>query len=632
MIKLLIYISGIHSVKRLAQTFSRNFSQCNLKKHSFSWRYFVKFTKASVDKQLIIHETFHTSKEVLMVEKNNKRFLLMEDDLGVATLLKRKLARLGYEIDHSVNGEQGLKMCAEQHYDMLIIDHKMPVYSGLDVIRKLSELDDPPPAIMVTGAGDESIAVQALKLGAHDYIVKDATSGYMELLPTVIDQVFHKITLEKEKAQAEAALKESESRYRCLVELSPDAIFVLSQNRISFTNAAGVRLLGAENSEGLIGDNQDAYIDKADRRLFLETVEQCAANKTGVKRFESRFTKVDGTRLDVDLKMAYISYEGKPAVLLVARDITSKKRAELEISHMNDELEQVVEDQNKQLTNLHNEMETATKKLNMAQMATGALHNVKNVLNSLIVGTSMMSRILGNSKVGRVGKVAQLLQENQSELGAFLSEGERGKFLPNFLTSLAGNLEKEHDMVHQELQGLIKNLEHIKFSIQLQLSHTRLSEGSEFLNLNEMVTDALDVNKTAIQRNHVVIRREGPILPPIPGNRHKVLQVLVNLIGNGVNALEDVDASNRVMTITTEMPGERLVSVAVSDTGVGISKENLADIFTYGFTTRDTGHGFGLHSCLQLASEMGGSLAAHSDGVGKGASFKLTLPVNFEES
>lgn len=571
--------------------------------------------------------TFPVPDEVAMVEKNNKRFLFMEDDVGVARLLQRKLERLGYTVDHAVNGEVGLRMCGEQHYHMLIVDHKMPVYSGLDVIRKLADMEDPPPAIMVTGAGDESIAVQALKLGAHDYIVKDATSGYMELLPTVIDQVFHKITLEREKAQAEAALKESENRYRCLVELSPDAIYVISAGRIAFTNDAGVRLLGAAHQDDVIGQSQDAFVNDQDRRLFLETVEQCSCDHDQVQRFESKFKRMDGGDLDVDVKMAYISYGGKPAVQLVSRDISSRKRAELEISHMNDELEQVVEEQNQQLGNLHDEMEAATQKLNMAQMATGALHNVKNVLNSLIVGTSMMSRILGNSKVGRVGKVAQLLQENQSELGAFLSEGERGKFLPNFLTSLAGNLEKEQEMVHQELQGLIKNLEHIKFSIQLQLSHTRLSEGSEFLNLNEVVTDALDVNRSAIQRNHVVIRREGATLPPIPGNRHKVLQVLVNLIGNGVNALEDVEPSARVMTLTTSMPGENQVSVSVSDTGVGISKENLADIFTYGFTTRDTGHGFGLHSCLQLASEMGGSLSAHSDGVGKGASFTLTLPV-----
>ena len=566
-----------------------------------------------------------------MVEKNNKRFLFMEDDVGVARLLQRKLERLGYTVDHAENGEVGLRMCAEQHYHMLIIDHKMPIYSGLDVISKLSDMEDPPPAIMVTGAGDESIAVQALKLGAHDYIVKDATSGYMELLPTVIDQVFHKITLEREMAESEAALKESESRYRCLVELSPDAIFVITQGRIAFSNDSGLKMLGAADPDSLIGQTQDAFVNKEDRRLFLLTVEQCITEREKVHRLESRFTRMNGTMVDVDVKMAYISYGGKPAVQLVGRDITSRKRAELEISHMNDELETVVEEQNQQLGNLHNEMETATRKLNMAQMATGALHNVKNVLNSLIVGTSMMSRILGNSKVGRVGKVAQLLQENQSELGAFLSEGERGKFLPNFLTSLAGNLEKEHDMVHQELQGLIKNLEHIKFSIQLQLSHTRLSEGSEFLNLNEVVTDALEVNRSAIQRNNVVIKREGSTLPPIPGNRHKVLQVLVNLIGNSVNALEDVDASSRAMTLTTEMPGPGRVSVSVSDTGVGISKENLQDIFTYGFTTRDTGHGFGLHSCLQLASEMGGSLAAYSDGVGKGAAFTLTLPVQMPE-
>jgi signal transduction histidine kinase len=286
-----------------------------------------------------------------------------------------------------------------------------------------------------------------------------------------------------------------------------------------------------------------------------------------------------------------------------------------------------VEDQNEQLNNLHHEMEAASRKLNAAQMATGALHNVKNVLNSLIVGTSMMGRILSDSKIGRVAKVAQLLRDNQSQLGTFLSEGERGRFLPDFLTTLSQSLEREHDMIYKELQGLTKNLEHIKFSIQLQLSSTRLSESGEFLNLEDVVEDALKVNANTLNRNQVRIRRMGEGLPMLPGNRHKVLQILVNLISNAIHALEGVKDSEPTITISMETPDPSKVSITVTDNGSGISREHLDNIFSYGFTTRRGGHGLGLHSCLQLAAEMGGNLTAHSDGRGKGSSFTLSLPV-----
>ena len=563
-----------------------------------------------------------------MSEQITRQLLFMEDDRALARLLQKRLQRTGHTVDLAEDGRVGLEMMRDKRYDLIIVDQRMPIYNGLEVISELADMPDAPPAIMVTGAGDESIAVQALKLGAYDYVVKDAASGYMELLPTVIDQVFNKKKLEQEKERAEKAVLESENRYRSLVEQSPDTIIVLSEGKVGFINQAGARLLGAKAEEELVGMTIADFVHPDFIEAFERVTMPCGRANLGLtQRFESRFLRRDRHEMDVDVKAICIDYDGCSACQLAVRDISARKKAELEISEMNTELEQMLEDQSSQLDNLHEEMEVATQQLNMAQMATGALHNVKNVLNSLIVGTSMMGKILATSKIGKVSKVAQLLMENRSELGTFLSEGERGRFLPNFLASLAGSLEKEHDMIRQELHGLTKNLEHIKFSIQLQLASTRLSENSEFVSLNDLVEDALQVNASAINRLGVRIQRGGATMPPIPGNRHKVLQVIVNLISNALNALEDVSEGNRTLEIRLEMPDETKAAVTVIDSGIGISRENLDDIFNYGFTTRKAGHGFGLHSCLQLASEMGGNLSAHSDGMGRGASFTLTLPL-----
>jgi signal transduction histidine kinase len=122
-----------------------------------------------------------------------------------------------------------------------------------------------------------------------------------------------------------------------------------------------------------------------------------------------------------------------------------------------------------------------------------------------------------------------------------------------------------------------------------------------------------------------VIRDFQPV-PQILAERGKVLQILVNLIRNAKYAADDGRHTDKVITlrITTGAPGR--VHLAVQDNGVGIPAENLTRIFGHGFTTRKTGHGFGLHSSANAAKEMKGSLSVHSDGPGQGASFTLDLP------
>jgi PAS domain S-box-containing protein len=137
------------------------------------------------------------------------RVLYMEDDRGLARLMQRKLKPFGYLVDVAADGAEGLSMCERGSWDVLIVDHKMPGYSGLEVIRTLTEKNALPVSIMITGAGDETVAVEALKLGASDYIVKDLGGRFFELLPSVIDRALTKERLIKEKERAEEELLEA---------------------------------------------------------------------------------------------------------------------------------------------------------------------------------------------------------------------------------------------------------------------------------------------------------------------------------------------------------------------------------------------------------------------------------------
>ena len=159
----------------------------------------------------------------------------------------------------------------------------------------------------------------------------------------------------------------------------------------------------------------------------------------------------------------------------------------------------------------------------------------------------------------------------------------------------------------------------------MQQSYARVSGVKEIVNINYLVEDSLRMNVNALDRHGVELIREFEDVPLINIDKHKVLQILVNLVRNAKYACEDSGRADKRLTVRVAKGGEWL-NISVIDNGVGVPQENLTRIFNHGFTTRKDGHGFGLHSGALAAKEMGGSLTVHSDGPGQGATFTLKLP------
>jgi signal transduction histidine kinase len=133
-------------------------------------------------------------------------------------------------------------------------------------------------------------------------------------------------------------------------------------------------------------------------------------------------------------------------------------------------------------------------------------------------------------------------------------------------------------------------------------------------------------------RHEIQLEREFEILPTIAADKHQILQILLNLLRNAKQAIKQAGgAGGRVIRISIRRLGKNRVSLAVADTGAGLPPENLTRIFGHGFTTKADGHGFGLHSCALAAGQMGGSLRAESEGLGRGATFILELPLRTGE-
>jgi PAS domain S-box-containing protein len=278
------------------------------------------------------------------------------------------------------------------------------------------------------------------------------------------------------------------------------------------------------------------------------------------------------------------------------------------------------------LEKAHKEIIDASRLAGMAEVATGVLHNVGNVLNSLNVSATVLGAGLRQSKLESLGKVAALLQEHAADLGGFLGEDPKGKLIPEFLASLAKHSLDERARLLRELESLQSNIDHIKEIVSMQQAYATMVGIIEPLEASVLMEDSLRMNSAALLRHDIGVVREFQPAPPVFAERGKVLQILINLIRNAKYALDEGRASDKVITLRIEPTAAGTVRFTVRDNGVGIAPDNLARIFNHGFTTRAHGHGFGLHSSALAAKEMKGTLSVHSDGPGQGAEFRLELP------
>ena len=291
---------------------------------------------------------------------------------------------------------------------------------------------------------------------------------------------------------------------------------------------------------------------------------------------------------------------------VVSQDITERRHAEQELEELN-----------KQLL-------VASRQAGMAEVATNVLHNVGNVLNSVNVSASLAAERIKKSKCAGLVRVAELLSA-QSDLAGFMS-GPQGQHLPAYLQELARELLTERDASVAELGALRANVEHIKEIVAMQQGYAKRGGITDTLDMRTLVEDSLRMNEGAFSRHGVTIVRDFAEVPPIPVDKHKVLQILVNVIRNAKYACAEMTGGEKRVTVRVRATPSSIL-VTVHDTGIGIPPENLERIFNHGFTTRAEGHGFGLHSSALAAREIGGSLYAESGGIGQGATFTLTLPL-----
>jgi PAS domain S-box-containing protein len=408
--------------------------------------------------------------------------------------------------------------------------------------------------------------------------------------------------------QAEHALAHERHLLECLLENSPDCIYFKDlDSRILRCSKVLRQRFG--NGASVVGKTDfDLFAEEHARPAFEDEQEIIRNCRPMIGKVEREVTKDGAETWALTSKMPLRNQLGEiVGTFGISKDITAIKKAEAELERT------------------HKELVLASRQAGMAEVATSILHNVGNVLNSINVAANLVDQRLRKSRVADVRRVAQLLNEHADDLAGFLTNNPKGRMVPDFLTQLAEKLDAEQTAVLDELRSLRSNVEHVKEIIATQQNYARVVGVYENVEVATLLEDALRMNAGALARHDVKVVREYSVLPPVCVEKHKLLQILINLVSNAKYACDGSSQCERVITLRATIAANG-VRIEVADNGVGIPPENLTRIFSHGFTTRKDGHGFGLHSSALAARELGGSLTVCSQGVGRGAVFTLQLP------
>lgn len=316
-------------------------------------------------------------------------------------------------------------------------------------------------------------------------------------------------------------------------------------------------------------------------------------------------------------------------------EIEDHKRTELQLEKKTGLLTREIEERLRveaEVERGHKQLLITSRLAGMAEVATSVLHNVGNVMTSVNVLSASIVDLVRDSKISSVVRLGELLGKNRQALDRFVTEDERGRKMPDFVAQLGGHLADERSLLLQKVRVLNENIHHINEIVAMQQDYAKASGVLETLPPEDVVEDALRMHGESLKRHGIQLIRNYEQIPSVTMDRHKVLQILFNLLENAKYACIQGNTPDRIITVHLRQTASGFVQLTVSDNGMGIAPENLTRIFGQGFSTRKDGHGFGLHSSILTAQDMGGSLTAHSEGLGKGAAFRLEIPVAPRES
>ncbi len=508
------------------------------------------------------------------------RALYIEENEGEGRLFREMLTAGGHVVDHARNGVEGLAMHRAAPYDMVIVDQDTPDFDGLESIRGMDRSRSRPGLIVVSGAGDERVAVEALKLGAHEYIIKEPGVKRHEL-GAILEKALQKTPPRETRDNGGAAreneekykklfeeAKRAEMLYRSLLRSSADAIVIYDLNETpTYISPAFTRVFGWTLEE--FKSTWIPFIPESEKRSTQSIFADTIANGTPCHDFETKRRHRDGYMVDVSLGASrYDDHEGSPAgVLAIYRDISEKKRLEIKLQH-SERLEAI------------------------GTLAGGIAHDFNNILSSVIGYTELA---LDDVEEGT------LLESNLEEV---LIAGNRARELVQQILAFSRQTDQEQKPVQVRL--LVKE--------GLKLLRASLPATIE---IRQCVTSNALVMADPTQINQVIMN--------LCTNAGHAMQVKGGVMEVSLEDEElDSEFASRRMNIK---PG-KFLKLTVKDSGHGMSSTVMSRIFDPFFTTKPQGEGTGLGLSMVhgIITNIGGLITPYSEPE-KGSRFEIHMPV-----
>ncbi|KTD13282.1 sensor histidine kinase [Legionella jamestowniensis] len=275
-------------------------------------------------------------------------------------------------------------------------------------------------------------------------------------------------------------------------------------------------------------------------------------------------------------------------------------------------------------------LETA-RRAGMSEIATSILHNIGNVLNSSNVSINLIKENFSQPFYQKLFKIIAMLKEHQRDIENYLTQDEKGKLIPEYLIALGDILIKAQQDNLTELTNLEEDIQHLKAIVAMQQAFSGVSSIAEKIYIPELIETALQMSANSLKDKAITVNKQYGDSSFVFADKSKLLQILINLIQNAKEAVSNNSPNKKKQIDFSVKHANKKLQIVVTDNGEGILPDNLDRIFSFGFTTKPNGHGFGLHSCALSAQDMGGALKVKSPGPGKGAIFTLTLPVTHSE-
>ena len=604
---------------------------------------------------------------VLFVEDNQV------DQMGFFRLVKQQ--QLNYQIEVAPSIAQAIQLLEQQHFDVILTDFFLPDGTASQLYRQASQI----PIIVTTGAGNEELAIEAMKSGASDYLIKDADQNYLKVLPLTIEKAIrlrqafnlsqmlshavrhmkeglyitdldnriifvnqafcslygyaesevlgmeancllwkpenkqgnptvesvlyhatkhhtplpialsqsvlhndrgepmayvHLVRDVSDELRAATALRESENRYRSLVEHSPYAIAIVLQNRIVYVNASAVSLLNATRQEQLEGQPIHRFISRSDLSKLVSSLKQTPPALVSFQLQEMVIKTTSGNTVEVELMAMPFRYQNQGAFQIIARDISRRKKAETALRKREEQLRQ------------------AQKLEAVGRLAGGVAHDFNN-----------------------------LLMVMKGYVDILLSELPENSPLRDYAREINEAGEKARQLTRQLLL----------FSRQQVLE-------AKPENLHKVIRDMGKILKRMVGSTYELVFNLSARHCQIKANRSQLEQLLTNLVINARDALgsegqilvetENVHFQQTYLGTNAQLPPGYYLILSVSDNGKGMDRDVLEHIFEPFFTTKAPGQGtgLGLATVYSIVKQCGGDIAVYSE-PGHGTCFRIYLPL-----